>query len=223
MKKKKTLNDPYFLVLEDIMHGSLRPGEIVTETALAEKYGISRTPIREALYRLEIEGLINTTKRTKRIYSLTAEDIKEIFELKELIEGDVALSAAGKISDTQKEEFEKIILEMNRLREVTPKDETEAKAFLDEWLLADSKFHQLLFRIAGNKRSQQLIARLNIQWHRLKIGLAAMEGRIGYAIPEHETIARAVIEKDPEKARKEMVDHLENLKKYILKLMEIFG
>jgi DNA-binding GntR family transcriptional regulator len=220
---KRSINDAYSLILDDIMNGSLKPGSVVTETYLAEKYKTSRTPVREAINILECEGLIVTTNRTKKIYSLTSGDIKEIFELKELIEGNVAWNAAKNITDIQREELKKIIAEMNKLRELTPKNEAEAKSYLEKWLSADSNFHGLLFRAAGNERARQVIARLNIQWHRLKVGLAAMEGRIGYAIPEHEAVGRYILEKDCEKARDEMVDHMENLKKYIIKLMGIFG
>lgn len=223
MKMKRSINDAYSLILEDIMNGSLKPGSVVTETYLAEKYKTSRTPVREAINILECEGLVVTSNRTKKIYSLTAEDIREIFELKEIVEGNVAWNAALNITDIQSEELKKIMAEMSKLRELAPKDEAEAKAYLEKWLTTDSDFHGLLFRAAGNKRARQIIARLNIQWHRLKVGLAAMEGRIGYAIPEHEAVGRYILEKNPEKAREEMVDHMENLKKYIIKLMGIFG
>ncbi|MGQ9619964.1 MAG: GntR family transcriptional regulator [Bacteroidales bacterium] len=223
MKQKNTPDDAYSLIMNEIVQGSLKPGEVITEASLAEKYGLSRTPIREAFNRLQCEGLISTTNRTKRIYSLSIQDIKEIFEVKELIEGNVAWVAARNITDQQSEELEKIIVEMKKLRNVSPKDETEEKVYLERWLSLDRQFHGLLFKVAGNKKAQQIIVNLNLQWHRFKVGLAAMEGRIGYAIPEHESIARAIIAKNPEKARKEMVDHLENLKRYIIKLMTVFG
>jgi DNA-binding GntR family transcriptional regulator len=65
--------------------------------------------------------------------------------------------------------------------------------------------------------------RINLQWHRLKVGLVAIEGRIDKSILEHEAIASAILEKDPEKARSTMVEHLDDLKKFILKLMSAFN
>ena len=223
MKKNNLFENAYRLIVDDILNGSLKPGSVVTETYLAGKYDISRTPVREALNILECEGLIITTKRIRRIYSLTPEDITEIFELKELVEGNVAWKAAQRITDVQSRELESIVAEMKKLGKVTPAGEDEAAVYLEKWLAADRRFHSLLFTAAGNNRAQQLISKLNIQWHRLKVGIAAMEKRIGYAIPEHEAIAKAVIGKNPEKARKEIVSHLENLRKFIIKLMEIFG
>jgi len=223
MKKAETFDDIYSLILGQIISGTLMPGEVITESGLAQRFGQSRTPVREALNRLECEGLIITTNRTKRVVSPGKMDILEIFELKELIEGDVAYKAARNINDRQVKQLEEIIRNMNSLALKKPHNETEEKELLDQWFTLDRQFHGLLFECAGNKRTRQLIATLNLQWHRMKVGLAAMEGRVGYAINEHALIAAAVIKKDPAKARKEMVAHLENLKKVIVRLMSAFG
>lgn len=221
--KKNSPDDVYSLIVNEIIDGSLKPQEVVTENFLAKKYGLSRTPVREALNRLQCEGLIYTTGRTKRIYSLSVSDIREIFDLKKLIEGNVAENAARNISKKQSDELKKIVAAMQKLNKNYPKDEYEAKEFLGKWLELDRQFHELLFSIAENERAQHIIEKLNIQWHRFKVGLAAMEGRVGYAIPEHQAIALAVIEKNYTKARHEMTAHLENLKSYIIRLMVVFG
>lgn len=223
MKQKNSFEEAYSLILEEIVNGSLKPGEVVTEVYLAEKYGISRTPVREALNRFQCEGLINTSNRTKRIYSLSSHDIEEIFELKELIEGNVAKRAAENLTDKQSDELGHIVKKMRKLSEVSPINEKEEKEFLDNWLILDSQFHELIFTSSGNKRAQQFIMKLNLQWHRLKVGLVAIEGRIDRAILEHEAIAKAIMGKNPDNARKMMIDHLDDLKKVILKLMNAFN
>lgn len=223
MKSKSSFEEAYSLILEEIMNGSLKPGEVVTEVFLAEKYGISRTPVREALNRFQCEGLICTSNRTKRIYSLSVHDIEEIFELKELIEGSVAQRAAANISKTQSTELSAIIGDMEKLSKISPQNETEEQDLLERWLTLDRKFHELIFRAAGNSRSQQYIEKLNVQWHRLKIGLIAIEGRISRAIHEHQVIAEAIICRDPENARLAMWSHLEDLKKVLLRLMNAFN
>lgn len=223
MKQKNSFEEAYSLILEEIISGSLKPGEVVTEVYLAEKYGISRTPVREALSRFQCEGLINTSNRTKRIYSLSIQDIEEIFELKKLIEGDITLKAAENLTVAQAKELKQIVTEMTELSEFGPENEAQEEELLQKWLDLDKKFHNILFSACGNQRAQQFIQRLNLQWHRLKIGLVAIEGRIGHAILEHREIANAVIEKNPDKAREIMIEHLENLKKVILKLMYAFN
>ena len=112
MKEKSSFEEAYSLILEEIINGSLKPGEVVTEVFLAEKFGLSRTPVREALNRFQCEGLICTSNRTKRIYSLSGHDIEEIFELKKLIEGNVAQKAAENITKSQAGELSVIMGEM---------------------------------------------------------------------------------------------------------------
>ena len=220
---KNSFEEAYSLILEEIVNGTLKPGEIVTEVFLAEKYGISRTPVREALNRFQSEGLINTSNRTKRIYSLTGHDIEEIFEMKEVIEGNVAKKAAENLTDRQAEELIRIVDSMKGLSVISPQNESEEKKLLDDWLNLDRQFHDLIFNAAGNKRAQHYILKLNLQWHRLKVALIAIEGRIGKAILEHEAIASAILNKEPDKARDTMAEHLDDLKNVIIKLMRAFN
>ena len=222
MKHRSSFEEAYSLILEEIVNGELKPGEAITEVFLAKKYGISRTPVREALNRFQCEGLINTSNRAKRIFSLNPHDVEEIFELKKLIEGNVAEKAAGNLTEEAAAELKIIVTGMNELSEYSTKDEKDEMKLLENWLKLDRQFHEILFRIYGNRRSQQLIEKLNLQWHRLKIGLVAIEGRIGLAILEHQRIGNAILEKDPERARSTMVEHLDNLKKVLQKLMNAF-
>ncbi len=223
MKTKNSFEEAYSLILEEIVNGTLKPGEVVTEVFLAEKYGISRTPVREALSRFQCEGLINTSNRTKRIYSLSVSDIEEIFELKKLIEGNVAKRAAENLTDKQAGELRQVVKNMKKLSKTSPENEAEEKELLNKWLALDTQFHEILFASCGNKRAQQFVLRINLQWHRLKVGLVAIEGRIDKSILEHEAIALAVLEKNPEKARSTMAEHLDDLKRFILKLMSAFN
>jgi DNA-binding GntR family transcriptional regulator len=112
---------------------------------------------------------------------------------------------------------------MKKLSKKSPENEQEEKQLLEKWLELDRQFHELIFCAGGNRRSQQFIGKLNVQWHRLKIGLIAIEGRINKAIIEHQVIGNAIIDKDHENARITMSNHLENLKKVILRLMDAFN
>ena len=85
----------YNAILKGIMSGELKPGLIVSEHTLSEMYNVGRTPVREALKRLEGEGFIINSDRKKKIYSLTVDDVREIFDLKMEIEGMVAYKAAS--------------------------------------------------------------------------------------------------------------------------------
>jgi len=223
MTVTESIDDIYYLILGQIISGALKPGEIITESGLAQRFGQSRTPVREALNRLECEGMVITKNRTRKIISLSERDILEIFQLKELIEGEVAYMAAKNITDKNVKHLEDIISQMISLSDKKPGNESDERELLDQWFKLDRLFHGLLFECAGNSRARHLISTLNLQWHRMKVGLAAMEGRVGYAIHEHAAIAAAVIKRDPVNSRKVMVEHLENLKKVIIRLMSAFG
>ena len=224
MAKTKNMNSresTYKAILENIMQGKLKPGEVVTEIILSEQLGISRTPVREALKQLEIEGLIETEGRIKRVYYLSLHDIKEIFDLKIAIESDIARKAAQNTDNSLKEKLSDIIIEMNRLRELLSTDQ-EASCVLQKWLAIDEEFHSILFQLAGNQRAMQFIKRLNVQWHRIKFGIMAIEGRIEKAIIEHKAIGDAILNCDSPEAEAQMNMHLTRLKEFLMKLMKTF-
>jgi len=224
MAKTKNMNSresTYNAILENIMQGKLKPGEVVTEISLSEQLGISRTPVREALKQLEIEGLIETEGRIKRVYYLSLQDIEEIFDLKIAIEADIARKAAQSTDNSLKEKLGDTIIEMNRLRELLSKEQ-EASCVLKKWLALDKEFHSILFQLAGNQRARQFIKRLNIQWHRIKFGIMAIEGRIERAIIEHKAIGEAIISCDGPEAEAQMDMHLTRLKEFLINLMKTF-
>ncbi len=211
----------YETILENIIKGYLKPGEVVTELSLSQEFGISRTPVREALKRLEVEGLIETTGRMKRIYYLSLHDIEEIFDLKIAIESKIAKKAASSNNKNLKDQLSDLLIEMNQLKD-SKFVGTEEKERLDKWISLDIQFHKILFQLADNKRAKQLIERLNIQWHRIKFGIMAIEGRIEKAIQEHTIIGDTIIQNKPEEAAQHMELHLTRLKEFLIQLMSTF-
>ncbi|MHC4727627.1 MAG: GntR family transcriptional regulator [Planctomycetota bacterium] len=204
-----------------IISANLRPGQAVTETALSGNLGFSRTPIREALHDLEQEGLIVTRNSRKRVFMLTVNEIEDIFDLKIEIESAVACWAAQRGSKNQFEQLVKISKEMKRLARLRPSDERKEDVWLNKWLDADRKLHALMFLMAQNKRAQQIIQNFNLQWHQLKLGMLTLEGRVEKSALEHERIVQAVCAGDSRKARKQMRNHLQKLKKELVKIMKI--
>lgn len=219
----KSVETAYKVIVDQINNLTLRPGEVVTENSLAERFGLGRTPVREALKRLETQGLIETNNRTKTIYSLKVRDIEEIFELKIALESMTARHAALRGEDAQMDDLRDLIIDMNRLLPSADQPVQAPAEVLMQWLALDIKFHQLLFQMAGNHRAEKTIANLNIQWHRLKVGINAIEERITKAIGEHQAIGYAVLERDGERAAWSMSTHLANLKDLIIRLMKAFS
>jgi DNA-binding GntR family transcriptional regulator len=199
-----------------------RPGDIIAENSISKKLGISRTPAREALKKLEQEGLVVSSNRRKRVYILTLTEISQIFDLKKVIEGAIARWAAERGSEKDLAKLKSIVTEMNRIVRRKPSGDDQVKAWKAEWLQWDVCFHDQLFKMAGNARAEQYIGSLNAFWHRLRLGILAIEGRIETSWSEHSRVAEAILRRDPSGAGEAMESHLENLKKMLIGLMDAF-
>lgn len=219
----ETVAKAYNAIRHRILAMEMKPGEVISEIKLSEDVGVSRTPLREALKQLEADGLIVSSGRRKRVFVLTIHEIEEIFELKIAIESAVARLATEKGQQQDFDTLREILAQMQRFAEVVPEDTSEAHdRWLNEWLDMDRRFHDLLFAMAGNGRAEQIISNLNDLWHRLRVGLLAMEGRLQKSVNEHTGIARAILDGKPDEAEVRMRDHLNNLKKMITTIMSAF-
>ena len=204
-----------------ILGMEIKPGEAVTETALSQRLGLSRTPVREAFKKLEQEGLIVTTNRRKRVYILTIREMEELFDLKICIEGAVARWAAEKADTDGRRRLRDALTQMKRVAAARPADALKEQVWLEDWLDSDRRFHDALFEMAGNGRARQVIRNCNMQWHRLKLGMLTLEGRVERSVTEHEQVAAAILSGKPSVAQKAMETHLQNLKRELVKLMKI--
>jgi len=209
--------DAYGRILKAIITSELKPGEPVAEIQIAERFGFGRTPVREAVKRLENEGFISSSERKKRVYILFPKDIEEIFTLKQAIESIVSAKAATLAGQQDKEDLENLLGEIDAL-----KSEPNTDQFVQKWLDLDVRFHRLLFKMAQNSRAESIIDNLNLQFRRIKLGMMVLEGRVEKAIHEHSEIGRAVLAGDSEAASRLMYDHLEKVKHTITSLMETF-
>lgn len=213
----------YVEIRRRILTLELPPGSGISEPSLSKDLGLSRTPVREAIGRLELEGLIRTENRRKYVYILRVHEIEEIFDIKKGVEGEIARAAAGRKEPEQARSLRGLLMEMDRFRgeqtfEFLSRDHTVVRAWLD----LDRRFHTLLFAMAQNERAERIIAGLNDQWHRLELGLLAMEGRIERNITEHLAMGEAVLCGQGMRARDLMVDHLDRLAHAITSIMQVF-
>ena len=223
MKTKNSVEAVYELLVQKILDMTLKPGEVVTEFSISEKFGIGRTPVREALKRMESEGLIQTRNRTKTIQMLQSKDLEEIFDIKILLESAVAGMAAIHGTAHQREQLRSVIRSMESFMRERSQGQSCEEDCLQQWLALDRSFHALVFEMAGNERIMKIIANLNLQWHRFKVGLMAIEDRLDKALGEHFSIGMAIIEQDPAGAESAMREHLSSLKKVLSSLMKTFA
>ena len=213
----------YERIKNKILRLEFGPGEVISELKLARELGISRTPVREAIRRLEHEGLIETRNKRKRIYILRIHEIDTIFDLKRGIEGEIARVAPDRRRPEHSERFGEILESIDEFAATHSfTNLTHDHTVIREWLELDRRFHSLIFEMAGNKRADQIVENLNHQWHRLELGILAMEGRLEQNIEEHKAIGQAILADDGERARDLLLDHLDRLHATITNIMQIF-
>lgn len=201
----------YVFVKEAILTLGYKPGEYISDKQIAEELKISRTPVREAFRRLENEGfLVNEARRGWRVYTLSLQDIHEIFDLKVEIEGMLARKAAACTDEGLRTGLRGAMQEMKQ---------AAAAGDTDAWFQADRKLHDILYQMAGNERGQTIVDTLNAQWHRVRIGFSAMEGRIQRSVPEHEAFVSGVLAGEGEEAEAEMRRHLNQVREELERLL----
>jgi DNA-binding GntR family transcriptional regulator len=220
--KKNSKEDAYQSIQELILSMDILPGQNITENALAQQLGIGRTPIREALARLESEGLIFSNKGRKTVYSLTLNEIKEIFSVKYALEGAVAGWAAERGSPESRKQLSATMNEMKKLAKERT-SETKLDLFSNNWIETDAKLHKIIFEMAGCGKAEEIIQKLNLQWHRTRISVYALEGRIARSAKEHETFVNYIVKGDAKKAEEAMKEHLNNLTVEVEQMMKIFN
>ena len=201
----------YDYVRNKILSMEYKPGDYITDSRIASDLKISRTPVREALQRLENDSLlISEARRGWRIYSLTIKDIEDIFDLKCEIEGLIAKKAA--LDDNV--EYHQILRDyLSRMREASINDDVAT------WMEMDSSIHHLFYMMAQNDRAEKIVKSLNDQWHRLRRGFINLQGRLDIATTEHERIVDAVINGDSEGAELAMQTHLNSVRQGLLKVL----
>lgn len=215
--------DAYEKIKAKILSTELKPRQAVSEELLASQVGVSRTPVREAIRVLEQEGLIVTENRRKRIHLLRSHEIDEIFDIKKGIEGQIIHTAASRTTPEHVAAMNGILEAIERFAAARPFDElTRDHATIGEWLELDERFHGLLYEMARNPRAKQIVDNLNAQWHRMELGLLAMEGRLEQNVAEHLEMGSAVVAGDADRSRELIVAHLDRLQRTITGIMRAF-
>jgi DNA-binding GntR family transcriptional regulator len=190
----------------------LAPGDPLREATLAERLGVSKTPIREALTRLEQEGLVETTSfKGAVVTGYSRQDLLEIYELRELLEDAAVRAAAESMTDEDREHLDRISRESRQLQ----RGDKTAKLSA---LISD--FDALLFDQVRNHRIRVLIE--NLRAHLTRIGhlTAEIPGRIDASVDEHEKIVEAIAARDPQLAEQRMREHIRSVRDDQLRALE---
>ncbi|MFQ5330113.1 MAG: GntR family transcriptional regulator [Thermodesulfobacteriota bacterium] len=177
-------------VKEAIIKGRLRPGERIPEPELADRFGVSRTPIREAFRQLESEGFLTVIPRKGAVVSpITDKDVREFYSIKSLLEGFAARSACAgnNFPNGEIKKMEGLNVQMARLAE-----KGDYKGFFK----LDNQFHDIFLRACGNDKLYSLFNNLVQQFERFRITSLSQPGRMKNSVKQHDDIIGAFKKSD---------------------------
>jgi DNA-binding GntR family transcriptional regulator len=212
MEEYLPLRDVVFNTLRQaILRGELEPGERLMEIQLAEKLGVSRTPIREAIRKLELEGLVVMIPRKgAEVAHITEKDMRDVLEVRSTLE-ELAIALACK--NKTKEALDELKL-ANKLFEAAVVSRDVVKI-----VEADVKFHDAIYNMTDNQKLNQIINNLREQMYRYRLEYIKDARTHSILVSEHADIIRRLENSDVEGAKAVMKQHINNQEKGIVRMM----
>lgn len=213
--KTISLADQVFEKLEsDIIAGIYPRGEILTELKLVENLGVSRTPIREALRRLEQERLIEDTAKGSVVLGITVDDLIDIMEIRQSIEGLAAYYATKNITPEEMEELRQI----NELQ-----DFYFEKKDIERLRQMDDRFHVAIYEISKRNVICDTLKPLHRKTQRYRRQSIGNDQRLANSIAEHKAIFNAICQGNAELAQQLITQHIENAKNHMIERFHYYG
>jgi DNA-binding GntR family transcriptional regulator len=203
----------YHLVKTRIMEMYYKPGQFVADSDLADELAFSRTPIANALRRLEYEGLLtNQPRRGWQVTPLSLDDIHEIFNIKESLETMIARQAAACTDDKLRQRLRECVEGMQR---------TSADGDKEAWDVVHMRWHQTVLAMSEypEGRVPRILNNLNDQWRRVRRGLLAIEGRMARETVEHAAIAESILAQHSDQAEQRTLRHLQHVRQEVVYLL----
>lgn len=197
------LRDVVFNTLRQaILKGELKPGERLMEIQLAQRLGVSRTPIREAIRKLELEGLVTMVPRKgAEVAKITEKSLRDVLEVRRALEELAMEIACDKVS-------EDIIFHLEDALDVFKKAVVSKE--LTSIAEADVNFHDVIYNATGNDKLILILNNLREQMYRYRIEYIKDYSSHERLIKEHETMIDSLKNKDKEKATMTICNHIDN-------------
>lgn len=204
------LRDVVFNTLRKaILTGELKPGERLMEIHLANQLGVSRTPVREAIHKLEQEGLvIMIPRRGAEVAQITEKSLKDVLEVRRALDALCAELACDRITEEGKRQLQKACNEFEKAT-VTGDATTIAQA--------DVALHDIIVAATGNTRLIQLVNNLSEQMYRYRFEYIKDENKHNHLVKEHRMIYDSIVRHDKEGAAKAAKLHIDNQEKSIIR------
>ena len=195
-----------------VRRGILQPGERLMEIQLAEDLGVSRTPVREAIRKLEMEGyVIMMPRRGTYVADLSIRDINEVFEIRTSLESLASGLAAERINEEELEKLQRLLVEIGAYIK---------SGDMESIVRTDTEFHDLLYQASRNTRLVGIISNLREQLTRFRTTSMSFPGRHKATLEEHRKIVEAIAQGDEKAARKAAEHHMEKSEQTLLASMK---
>lgn len=210
------LRDVVFRTLRDaILTGKLIPGERLMENQLAEKLGVSRTPVREALRMLALENLVELVPRKgAQVLDMSEKDVVNILEVRGVLEGLATSLACKKMTPEQSAELKNV--EEKFEKAIEEKD-------LEEIAEQDENFHRVIFAAADNDKLIQIFNNLQLQLYRYRMAHLKIDASIPAIVAHHKSIIRAIENHEAEEGMALAQGHVKYHTEFILRAMRNKG
>lgn len=204
------LRDVVFNTLrQSILTGELKPGERLMEIHLADKLGVSRTPIREAIRKLELEGLVTMIpRRGAEVAQITEKNLKDVLEVRRALDALTVELACERITDeelTQLEEAKESFAKMTKTKDA------------NKIAQADVVFHDIILLASRNDRLMQMVSNLSQQTYRYRLEYVKDDAHYEQLIEEHNAIFEAISSRDSKGGAEAIKIHIDNQEKSIIR------
>lgn len=199
-------------IRQAIISGQFPPGMRLMELQLAEEMGVSRTPVREAIRKMELEGLVvMIPRRGAYVADISIKDINEVYEVRTALDVLSAGLAAERIDKSEIQEMRELLAEEAALVEAR-----DYPKIIDN----DTAFHDVIYRASGNTRCMNIISNLREQITAIRGRSMPYPGRVEIMLKEHRAIFDAIAAGKVEKAQEAVQTYMENAEQTLLKVIK---
>ena len=195
-------------IREAIINGTFAPGERLMEIQMADEMGVSRTPVREAIRKLEMEGfVVMIPRRGTYVSNMSIKDINDVYEIRISLDTLAAGLAAERISDEELEELQRLLVKVGNAIE-----ENDMAKVVE----ADIEFHDVLYKASRNERLRNIINNLREQITVIRGVSMRYPGRLKDTQEEHRRLVESIAARDVEKSQEIARIHLENAERTLM-------
>lgn len=199
-------------IRQAIIDGTFSPGERLMEIQLADEMGVSRTPVREAIRKLELEGfVVMIPRRGTYVADISIKDITEIYEIRTSLDVLAAGLAAERITDEELETLNSYLVELGK---------NVPTMNMDKIVELDTAFHNVLYTASRNERLVSIINNLREQLTGIRGRSMSYPGRLVETMDEHRALVDSIAARDVERAQRAARVHIENAEQTLLRSLD---